>query len=40
MMEGKIAIVEGGSDDDWWRRSLVVIEKVDNVWVRKDLAQW
>ena len=40
VMEGKIAIVEGGSDDDWDRRSLVVIEKVDNVWVRKDLAQW
>ena len=40
VMEGKIAIVEGGSDDDWRHRSLVVIEKVDNVWVRKDLAQW
>ena len=36
VMEGKIAIVEGSGDG--WR--LVVIEKVDNVWMRKDLAQW
>ena len=39
VMEGKIAIVEG-SGDGWRHRSLVVIEKVDNVWMRKDLAQW
>ena len=39
VMEGKIAIVEG-SGDGWRHRSLVVIEKVDNVWIRKDLAQW
>ena len=35
----KIAIVQG-SGDSWRHRSLVVIEKVDNVWIRKDLAQW
>ena len=39
VMEGKIAIVQG-SGDGWRHRSLVVIEKVDNVWMRKDLAQW
>jgi len=39
VMEGKIAIVEG-SGVGWRHRSLVVIEKVDNVWMRKDLAQW
>ena len=36
VMEGKIAIVEG-SGDGWRHRSLVVIEKVDNIWIRKDL---
>ena len=36
VMEGKIAIVEG-SGDGWRHRSLVVIEMVDNVWIRKDL---
>ena len=39
VMEGKIAIVQG-SGDDWRHRSLVVIKKVNNVWIRKDLAQW
>ena len=35
----KIAIVQR-SWDSWRHRSLVLIEKVDNVWMRKDLAQW
>ena len=34
----KIAIVQG-SGDSWRHRSLVLIEKVDNVWIRKNLAQ-
>ena len=39
MAVDKIAIVQR-SWDSWRHRSLVLIEKVDNVWMRKDLAQW